>query len=84
MSPIIIVHYLAGDIAEFDKRVQYFRQGLAENPLMKNVFCYFIPTEEESRVECINPQLLTEEYYQEAKRTLDKCTELLKETVKNG
>jgi len=66
---------------EMYTHIQYIKAELKAQPQLKDCFCYFVPTEEESRVECINPQLVDEKAYQKAKDALDKCTKIMDETA---
>lgn len=79
MDKIILVAYLnvsqMNDGAIFDEIV-HASQSL--NGLDENVRSLIIPTREgETRVECINPQLVSEEKYKEAEAAVDKAIEMI-------
>lgn len=88
IDTIILVHYLNKqdlNAQQFSELVSDCKQRLQENSNLKDAFCYFVPTDGENRVECINPKLVGEKDYQTAKEALDKCTAFLEElTAKNA
>lgn len=49
----------------------------------ESVNTIIVPTRDsETRIECINPVLLTDEQYQETRHKLEKLTEQMKEVIK--
>lgn len=85
MNKIILVHYIwLGNAAieqvedKFNKLKNNF-QHLEED----NIISYWIPIKEgDSRVECINPKLVSEEDFNQAKLALDKAQLKIDEIVK--
>ena len=50
----------------------------------ENMLMYFIPVREtESRIECINPKLVSEEEYEKARMACEELTELVKKFREN-
>lgn len=79
MNKIILVAYVnvsqMDDGTIFDELV-HVSQAL--NGLDENVKSIVIPVREgETRVECINPQLVSEEKYKEAEAVVDRATEAI-------
>lgn len=85
MNKIILVHYIwVGNAAieqvedKFNKLKNNF-QHIEED----NIISYWIPIKEgDSRVECINPKLVSEEDFNQAKLALDKAQLKIDEIVK--
>ena len=73
---IIIVHYI--DIRHIEKigaSVQEYMQKAtqaSQDMIRDDMDMYFIPVRQDSRVECINPKLVDEDAYKEAKILLDQ------------
>ena len=85
MNKIIIVHYIWVGNAAMDQVENKFNrlknnfQHLEED----NIISYWIPIKEgDSRVECINPKLVSEEDFNQAKLALDKAQLKIDEIVK--
>lgn len=70
---IILVHYLpAGNMSK--KQLQESAQLIRKNlDRYDDIIFYIIPTEDEHRVECINPKLVNEEEYKKASLLLKKA-----------
>lgn len=83
MDKIILIHYI--DISEVHRTEveQYITEvvnNISNDPSLKSddIIKYFITTKEGgTRVECINPKLVSEEDFKEAKEALDRHMELL-------
>ncbi len=83
---LILVAYInIGNINDAD--VSTFVAETAQNLKPKeddSILFYVIPVRgEESRLECVNPKLVSEEEYEKAKRACEKITEKLKELTKD-
>jgi hypothetical protein len=83
---IILVHYInvgninSNDVAEIMKDIVN-KFSLKEED---NIISYWIPVREgDTRVECINPKLVSEEDFVEAKRVLDRNLEIVNDII-NG
>lgn len=84
MDKLIIVHYI-------DSR-KMTPQDVAENiqKIIKNInlndeyLTYFIPVESETRIECINPKLVSEEDYKQAREILDRNQKIVDDIVKSN
>lgn len=78
VTPIIIVHYIKTNDLSYDEIrevVKSYKNNVATKEL-GSCFCYFIPTEGETRVECINPKLVSENDYADAKAALEQHKKL--------
>ena len=85
MEKIILVHYInIGNINAND--VSKIMEDVVKKFLPKdedNIISYWIPVREgESRVECINPKLVSQEDFTKAKRILDRNQEIVNDIIK--
>lgn len=83
MENMIIVFYVAVGKMRGEKLAKYMRL-VAECLTLKepNVISYFIPvTKGDTRVECINPKLLTEDEYAAAKSGMDRARRAVDEFI---
>jgi len=85
MEKIILVHYI--NIGNIDgKDVSKIMEDVVNKLSPKeedNIISYWIPVREgESRVECINPKLVSQEDFTEAKRVLDRNQEIVNDIIK--
>jgi hypothetical protein len=81
---IILVHYInVGNIDGND--VSRLMEDVVKKFSPKeedNIISYWIPVrEQETRVECINPKLVSEEDFTEAKRVLDRNQEIVNNII---
>jgi hypothetical protein len=81
---IILIHYINvgniddNDVSEMMKKVVNKFSPKEED----NIISYWIPVREgETRVECINPKLVSEEDFTEAKRVLDRNQEIVNNII---
>ena len=84
MEKIILVHYINianmnyNDVNKFMEEVVVKFSPKEED----NIISYWIPVNNgETRVECINPKLVSEEDYLEAKKVLDRNQEVVNEII---
>ena len=81
---IILVVYISIDKLEESRVSNYIVEvidkiGKSPGP---GVFMYFLPTHEpNSRIECLNPKLMTEIEFANVQETLDKMQETLRQTL---
>lgn len=83
MEKIILVHYIGvGNLSV--KEVEQSLHKITTELLPKDdcVINYVIPTREETRVECLNPKLVSEEDYKQAKELLDRNQRIVDEIIK--
>jgi hypothetical protein len=85
MEKIILVHYInVGNIDGND--VSRLMEDVVKKFSPKgedNIISYWIPVrEQETRVECINPKLVSQEDFTEAKRVLDRNQEIVNDIIK--
>lgn len=86
MEKIILVHYIfVGNISPQD--ISEYMESIMKNYNNKyseeNIISYWIPIKKgETRVECINPKLVSEEDFLEAKLVLDRNQKIVNEIVK--
>jgi hypothetical protein len=86
-NPIILVNYInIGNLSNEDVR-EYMYEIIKELKVSKekggdNIIQYFIPVRnQESKVECINPVLVNNELYQQAKVQLEEARKALDELL---
>ena len=80
MDKIIIVHYI--DVSKAEPRIiPELMDDVAKRftPTEDNILTYWVPVYSETRIECINPKLITEEEYVDVKSFLDKHQEMVNE-----
>lgn len=78
MDKLIIVHYI--DVrgihyTEVPEHMEYLKNNVI--PKDDNILYYFIPINGETRIECINPKVITGEEYKEIQKFLDYQTQYL-------
>jgi len=87
MNKIILVHYINVNGLSRDETGE-FMKTISENLTPKeevDIISYYIPIAEgETRVECLNPKLVSENDFMEAKRALDKMKEMLSNITSNA
>jgi len=81
---IILIHYInvgnidGNDVSEMMENVVKKFSPKEED----NIISYWIPVREgDTRVECINPKLVSEEDFTEAKRVLDRNQEIVNDII---
>ena len=84
MEKIILVHYInVGNVGNMD--CSDVMEEIVDKFSPKeedNIISYWIPIKNgETRVECINPKLVSEEDYSEAKKVLDRNQEIVNEII---
>lgn len=84
MEKIILVHYI--NVGNMDyTNINKFMEEITVKFSPKeedNIISYWIPVNNgETRVECINPKLVSEEDYSEAKKVLDRNQEIVNEII---
>lgn len=52
-------------------------------PKDKGIISYIVPVQSDTRVECLNPKLVSDEDYKEAKKLLDRNQKIVDDLVKN-
>jgi hypothetical protein len=77
MEKIVLVHYINCPNGVFNDAMVILQKKLED----ENVISYFIKTNGESRVECINPRLVSEEEYTSAKIALERAHKISKEVT---
>ena len=84
MEKIILVHYINignmnyNDVNKFMEEITVKFSPKEDD----NIISYWIPVNNgETRVECINPKLVSEEDYSEAKKVLDRNQEIVNEII---
>ena len=81
---IILIHYI--NVGNIDgNNVSEMMENVVNKFSPKeedNIISYWIPVREgETRVECINPKLVSEEDFTEAKRVLDRNQEIVNNII---
>lgn len=64
---VILVFYLSTSV-HIPQQVEEMRKSIPTE-----VVTFFIPTDGETRIECINPKMITGEEYVHVKKILDEC-----------
>ena len=85
MEKIILVVYVNVSNIKITKRAIFMKK--VTNKLSKEedgIISYFIPIENgETRIECLNPKLVSEEEFSKAKEILDKNQEIVNDIINN-
>lgn len=78
MEKLIIVHYIDVSKADPDK-IPELMNGIVTKFKSKDdsLISYFVPINGETRIECINPKMITGEEYKEIQKFLDYQTEFV-------
>lgn len=84
MEKIILVFYLKiGNMSE-ENAVSIIEKFRLELEREENIIYYIIPIRDgETKVECINPKLVSEEDYQQAKKVLENNQKVVNEIVES-
>lgn len=80
MDKLILVFYINVSLTDMEGKNNFMEHtSMINNILVDEGIIYFIlPIENgETRIECLNPKLLTEQEYSETKNTLEKIQEKL-------
>ena len=84
MEKIILVHYINVGNMDYTNINKFMKEITVKfSPKEEdNIISYWIPVNNgETRVECINPKLVSEEDYSEAKKVLDRNQEIVNEII---
>jgi hypothetical protein len=82
MNKIILVHYInVGNLKTND--VQQYLEKVKNALFIKNkdIINYIIPVKSETRIECLNPKLVSDEDYSKAKDLLDRNQKIVDEIL---
>jgi hypothetical protein len=60
------------DILDVSEHLEIFSRRISESIQHENIICYFIPVQTETRIECINPKIVSEEDYKQALEVLER------------
>lgn len=58
--------------------------SMSEYLLNKNICSFFLPTDGDNRVECINPILVSKDVYKEALNKVEEANKMLNEIINNN
>jgi hypothetical protein len=77
-EPMIFAFYLDRSIFSSPEIIGHFSESVNTVFMQKhfNAIAFFFPTDDEERIECINPKLVDEEEYQQVRKTLEECQKL--------
>ena len=86
MEKIILVHYINIGYMDNNDGSKTMEQVIEKlTPKEDDIISYFIPIRKgETRIECINPKLVSEEDFMEAKRVLDRNQEIMNSWMKEN
>lgn len=83
MEKIILVHYIGVGNLSIKHADEYLYKIKTEFlPKDDGIINYVIPTREETRVDCLNPKLVSEEDYKQAKELLDRNQRIVDDIMK--
>lgn len=81
MEKIILIHYLnVGSMSMADCAV-YKENYLKSLPKSEDVINYIVPIRGETKVECVNPRLMSDEEYAKATEAVKKCQDVVDNLV---
>ena len=80
---IILVHYIPKE-EKWKERVDEIKTSLKDQWEAGKCFMYFIPTDSEMRVECINPKLVDAKAYEKANQSLQKTQKIIDKLAEKG
>lgn len=83
MEKLILVYYVAIDDMN-SKDIDDYLRSLGEDFRNDEIIQYIIPIKHgESRIECLNPRLISEEDYKQAKELLERNQKIVDDLVKS-
>ena len=78
MDKIILVHYLTQKNLRREQYTQLYNEYNEKVIIRdKDILNFILPTEDEFRIECINPKLISEAEYIDVKKFLEEAQEKL-------
>lgn len=81
MEKIILVYYVNVGHMDYNDVSQHLKT-ISETFKDENMVQYFVPIKEgETRIDCLNPKLVTKEEYNNVKELLDKNQKLVNEFI---
>lgn len=87
MEKIILVYYIyIGDMnpVEVEDFIKQINESLSDIESQHNILSFIIPSRtEDTRIECINPKVVSEEDYKQAKKVLSGCKKKVNEFIKS-
>lgn len=87
MEKIILVFYISIEGMSLTKAEDFLSKIVEKSKTNQedNIISYYIPIKNgETRIECLNPKLISEEDYTNIKNILDKTKQKLNEFLKDG
>lgn len=87
MEKIILVFYISIEGMSLTKAEDFLSKIVEKSKTNQedNIISYYIPIKNgETRIECLNPKLISEEDYTNIKNILDKTKQKLDEFLKDG
>ena len=86
MKTILVVYINVGDLKTHD--LEEYMESLRNEFLRDDpseILHYFIPTREgETRIDCVNPKLITTDDYQKVQKVLDENQKIVNDLLKKG
>lgn len=87
MEKIILVYYVyVGDMSpnEVEDFINQLNNGLSSIESQNNILSFIVPTKtENTKIECINPKLVSDEDYKHAKKVLSNCKKKMNNFIKS-
>lgn len=59
-QPLILVFYLDREMMKNSEIIRPFAESVNDTLIGKNTIAFFLPTDDNERIECINPKLISE------------------------
>jgi len=80
---IILIFYIDVRHIDDDDLNQYLHDVSKVISNNDNIINYIMPVMSDTKVECLNPKIVTEEDFNKAKNVLDRNQEIINEFIKN-
>jgi hypothetical protein len=83
MDKLILVFYIdVGNLASED--IPDYMKNISKNMVDENIINYIIPVRTETRVECLNPKLVSLEDYTKAKKILEYNQDIVNKIIEQN
>lgn len=83
MNKLILIFYIGIGNMNDDDIDEYMRSLNKSIPKEDDILYYIIPHKGETKIECLNPKLVTEDEYSKAKEVLDRNQKIVEEFIKS-
>lgn len=83
MNKLILIFYIGIGNLEDNVIDDYMNSLYRSFPVEDDIIKYFIPYNGETKIECLNPKLVTDDEYLKAKEVLDNNQKIVEDFIKN-